>query len=59
LEQRVIASGDPRQLGKSLRGDIGEFWPYRVGEYRIISLIEDEKPVVVIVSVGHRREIYR
>ena len=55
----MIASGNPRQFGKSLSGDMGEFWSYRVGDYRVISLIEDKKLVVVIVSVGHRRDIYR
>lgn len=59
LEQRVIASRDPRQLGKPLHGDKGEFWSYRVGSYRIIALIEDNRLVVVIVSVGHRRDVYR
>ena len=59
LEQRVIASGNPRQLGKPLRGDKGEFWSYRVGDYRIIALIEDKRPVVVVISVGHRRHVYR
>jgi mRNA interferase RelE/StbE len=59
LEQRVIASGDPRRLGKPLRGALGEFWSYRVGDYRIISLIEDKRLVVVVISVGHRRDIYR
>ena len=59
LEQRVIASGNPRQLGKPLRGDKGEFWSYRVGDYRIISLIEDRRLVVVVVSVGHRGHVYR
>jgi mRNA interferase RelE/StbE len=59
LEQRVIASGAPRRLGKALRGDRGEFWSYRMGDYRIISLIEDNRMVVVVVSIGHRREAYR
>ncbi len=59
LEQRVIAIDDPRQLGKPLRGDKGEFWSYRVGDYRIICTIEDQRLVVVVVSVGHRREVYR
>lgn len=59
LEQRVIASGNPRQFGKLLSGDMGEFWSYRVGDYRIISLIEDKRLVVVVVSVGHRRDVYR
>jgi hypothetical protein len=43
---RVIASGVPRRLGKALRGDKGEFWSYRVGNYRIICLIEDKRLVV-------------
>jgi mRNA interferase RelE/StbE len=59
LEQRVIASGNPRQFGKSLSGDMGELWSYRVGDYRIMSLIEDERLVIVVISVGHRRDIHR
>jgi mRNA interferase RelE/StbE len=59
LEQRVIASGAPRRLGKALRGEKGEFWSYRVGNYRITTLIEDKRLVVVVVSIGHRREVYR
>jgi mRNA interferase RelE/StbE len=59
LEQRVIASSNPRQLGKSLSGDMGEFWSYRIGDWRIITLIEDTRLVIVIISVGHRRDIYR
>ena len=59
LEQRVIALGDPRQLGKPLRGDKGQLWSYRVGDYRIICTIEDRRLVVVVVSVGQRRTVYR
>ena len=59
LEQRVVASRAPRRLGKALHGDKGEFWSYRVGDYRIIALLEDRRLVVVVVSVGHRRDVYR
>lgn len=59
LEGRVLASGDPRRLGRALRGDEGELWSYRVGDYRIVCLLEHERLVVVVVSVGHRREVYR
>ena len=59
LDQRVIALGDPRQLGKPLRGEHGELWSYRVGSYRIICILEHERLVVVVVSVGHRRDLYR
>jgi mRNA interferase RelE/StbE len=53
LERRVIASGDPRQLGKPLRGGKGELWSYRVGDYRIICTLEHQRLVVVVISVGH------
>jgi mRNA interferase RelE/StbE len=59
LQQRVITVGDPRQLGKPLHGDKGELWSYRVGDYRIICMIQDQRLVVVVVSVGQRREVYR
>ena len=59
LEHRVLASGDPRRFGKALRGNMGELWSYRVGDYRIICLIEDRRLVVVAVSIADRRDVYR
>lgn len=59
LERRVVASGDPRQFGKPLHGDKGELWSYRVGSYRIICRIEDQRLVVVVITLGHRRDVYR
>ena len=59
LEQRVAASGDPRQLSKPLHGDRGDLWSYRIGDYRIICMIEDWRLVVVVATLGHRREVYR
>jgi mRNA interferase RelE/StbE len=59
LEQRVVASGDPRQFGEAMRGDKGDLWKYRVGAYRIVCMIEDRRLVVLVVTVGHRREVYR
>jgi mRNA interferase RelE/StbE len=58
LELRVAASGDPRQFGKPLRHGKTGLWSYRVGDYRAICLLEDERLVVVVVSVGHRRHVY-
>lgn len=60
LHERVAKSDDPRSLGKALRGSrLGEFWKYRVGDYRLICYIEDNRLVVLVLRVGHRREIYR
>ena len=59
LETRIISSGDPRRLGKSLKGVMAEFWGYRVGDYRLVCLLEDRRMIVTVVSAAHRREVYR
>jgi mRNA interferase RelE/StbE len=60
LEERIQPLDDPRALGESLKGPkLGEYWKYRVGDYRIICKIEDERLVVLVLRIGHRRDIYR
>ena len=59
LEDRLARLNDPRQLGKALQGSSQDFWRYRVGNYRIICDVRDEALVVLVVKVGHRKEIYR
>ncbi len=47
-------------MGESLRGDtLGEFWKYRLGDYRLIARIVDRRLLIVIVRIGHRRDVYR
>ncbi len=58
LENKVAVLDDPRQLGKSLTGNMSEFWRYRVGSYRIITSIQDETVKILVVRVGHRKNIY-
>ena len=58
LEKRVARSSSPRQLGTALSGDLKGLWRYRVGDYRIICRIEDRELIVVVITVGHRRDIY-
>ncbi len=60
LYERVAKLDDPRSIGQALRGSrLGEFWKYCVGDYRLISKIEDDRLIVLVLRVGHRREIYR
>ena len=59
LELRVVASGDPRRFGKPLGRDKAGLWSYRVGDYRVVCLLEGERLVMAVVSVGHRRDVYR
>jgi mRNA interferase RelE/StbE len=60
LFDRLAKLENPRSIGEALHGPkLGEFWKYRVGDYRIISRIEDEVVTVVVVAIGNRREVYR
>ena len=59
LRERVLAADNPRKFGKALTGDKGGLWRYRVGNYRIICKLEDDRLVVLVLEVGHRRGIYR
>ena len=59
LRERIAGSGDPRRSGHALTGDRKGFWRYRVGDIRIVAAIEDDRFVVLVVAVGHRREVYR
>ena len=60
LHGRVSKLDNPRSIGKALQGSLlGEFWKYRMGDYRLICKIEDDRLLVLVLRVGHRREIYR
>ena len=59
LRDRIAPLQDPRQLGKPLRGsELGAFWRYRVGDYRILCELRDDELLVLVIEVGHRRSIY-
>jgi len=60
LYERVTKLDNPRSIGQALQGSrLGEFWKYRVGDYRLICKIEDDRLIVIVLRVGHRKEIYR
>jgi mRNA interferase RelE/StbE len=59
LRERVQATDNPRQWGKPLLGDKGGLWRYRVGDYRLICDIQDERVTVLVLRVGHRKDVYR
>ena len=60
LRERLGKLDNPRSIGQALQGErLGEFWKYRVGDYRLIAKIEDDRLVILVLKVGHRREVYR
>ena len=58
LSQRVAPLDDPRSQGKALKGELGEFWRYRVGDYRVLCEIKDGKLEILAATIGHRKNIY-
>lgn len=58
LEKNIEGTENPRIHGKGLLGDKSGQWRYRVGDYRIICEIQDEKIIVLVLEIGHRKEIY-
>ena len=59
LENRVCTGDDPKQQGKPLSYSKAGLWRYRIGDYRVICQIKDETITVFVLSVGHRKEVYR
>ncbi len=59
IRKNLEGCENPRQHGKGLTADRSGQWRYRVGDYRILAEISDEKILILVVHIGHRREIYK
>jgi len=59
LTERIEGCKNPRHFGKPLRGEYAGLWRYRVGDCRLICEIQDGRLLVLVIAIGHRREIYR
>jgi mRNA interferase RelE/StbE len=59
LRDRIAPLEDPRSLGDPLKGPkFGEYWRYRIADYRIIVRIEDDIMLILVLRIGHRRNVY-
>lgn len=58
IEKNLVDTDNLKQHGKALKGNLKEYWRYRVGDYRILADINDDEIKIIIFNVGHRREIY-
>ena len=56
LRERVAP--DPKVIGSQLKGQLREFWRYRVGNYRVLATIKDDHLLVLVVHLGHRKNVY-
>ena len=57
--EKIKTLENPRDMGKSLTGDLKNYWRYRVGDYRLICKIKDDELLIVIIHIGHRNKIYK
>lgn len=56
---QLVRQDNPRISGKALQGKLSAYWRYRVGDYRLICQIQDDELIVLVVELGHRKDIYR
>lgn len=59
LYDRIEGGKDPQHFGNPLKGESTQLWRYRIGDYRVLCEILDGKLIVLVLTVGHRRDVYR
>lgn len=59
LENKVAKMENPRDIGKALKGEMKELWRYRIGDYRAICEIQDKSITVLVIHIGHRKNVYK
>jgi mRNA interferase RelE/StbE len=59
LRERLAGADNPRQWGRALQGEKRGLWRYRVGDYRLICDIQDQKITILVLELGHRKDVYR
>lgn len=58
LKDRIATEEDPKRFGQPLRHNLAGLWKYRIGHYRVIADIQNQELVVLVVRVGHRKNVY-
>lgn len=59
LSDRIASPEDPRRFGAPLQHNLSGLWKYRIGDYRVICDIQDDTVTVLVVRIGHRRQVYQ
>ena len=58
IEKNLVDCENPRLHGKALTGNKKGQWRYRIGDYRLIAKIEDDRLIILLINIGHRKEVY-
>ncbi len=58
ISKNLEDTENPRIHGKPLKGNLKEYWRYKIGDYRVIADIKDDEILIIIIEIGHRKNIY-
>ena len=59
IDKNLKNTNNPRAFGKALKGNLKEYWRYRIGKYRVIAEINDKEIKILVIAIGHRNDIYK
>ena len=59
VDDRILSLDNPRSIGKVLQGSLSEYWAYRVGDYRLLVKIEDQRLIILFTDIAHRKDVYK
>ena len=59
ISKNLMHTENPRQHGKALKGELKDYWRYRIGDYRLLADIDDEKVCIFAIKVAHRKDVYK
>lgn len=58
MSKNLMATDNPRRLGKPLKGNLSHLWRYRIGDYRLVVHIHDDMLIIAAITLSHRRDVY-
>lgn len=58
IDKHLVDCSDPKATGKPLKANLAGHWRYRIGDYRMICKIEEDRIIIIVLKIGHRREVY-
>ena len=59
IDKNLVNTSDPYSKGKALKGDFKGSIRFRVGDYRIITEVQDDKLIILIINIDHRKSVYK
>lgn len=59
IKSNLVNCDNPRQYGKALASDKKGYWCYRVGAYRLITRIDDDRLIIIMINISHRKDVYK